>query len=154
MEDNFLSPSTQRNNQRIARYKRILRMELEASGRSQKSIAAGMDLDQGHLSRVLSPTHQDCLSVQHLEGWDREVGHGLIDYILEQRETLSTGHGASAAVLTQLMARQHGKAISDLIPTLMDGVITAEEAKFLQPTLHRYLHTVTELVRQVDGVVA
>lgn len=150
MGTNFPPRAGQRHKERLERYARRMSDEIRALDRSHKSIAIDLELDEGQLSRILSA--REALGVHHLETWDREIGHRLLDYILAQREETTSASMSHVSALLSQTARQHGVAIGDLLAALEDGVLTQSEARDLVPSMLRYELTVRSLVERVQEV--
>lgn len=135
----------------LERYARRMAEQVHATGRSQKSIAIDLRMDEGQLCDTLAGRR--ALGVHDLTAWDREVGPGLLDYILAQRDT--SAEPVQAAGMNGLFAsleRQHGVAASDLIQALEDGRLTSDEARLVLPDVLRFQSTLAELVRGLQEV--
>lgn len=142
----------QYHRQALERYARRMRDEVQSLGRSQKHIAIDLKMDEGQLSRVLNA--KEDLGIHWLERWDREIGHGLLDYILAQREDGGSAPASALATMLSLLVKQHGSSVSGLLASLEDGVLTQQEAAAAMPDLLRLEHTVHDLVRRVEQVAA
>lgn len=144
--------ASQYHRQSLERYARRMRDEVQSLGRSQKSVAIDLDMDPGQLSETLAG-HRS-LGVHWLERWDREIGHGLLDYILAQREDGASIPGGALSTMLALLVKQHGASVSSLLAALEDGILTQQEAAAAMPDLLRLEHTLHELVRRVEQVAA
>ena len=136
----------------LERYARRMRDEVQALGRSQKSVSIDLDMDPGQLSETLAG-HRS-LGVHWLERWDREIGHGLLDYILAQREDGAAIPAGALGSMLALLVKQHGASVSSLLTALDDGILTQQEAAAAMPDLLRLEHTLHDLVRRVEQVAA
>lgn len=150
--NNSLNPTPgQFHGERFGRYARRMRDEIRSLDRSQKQIAMDLQMDQGQLSKILSGEKQ--LGVHHLEVWDREIGHGLLDYILAQREE-GHGHGEPLTIsaMLALRSRQHGACMGEILAALDDNTLSAQEARDLLPGLLKEQHLLAEMVRLIEQV--
>lgn len=152
MNHSLQPTGSQYHRQALERYARRMRDEVQSLGRSQKHIAIDLKMDEGQLSRVLNAKAD--LGIQWLEQWDREIGHGLLDYILAQREDGGSAPAGALATMLSILVKQHGASVSGLLSALEDGVLTQQEAAASMPDLLRLEHTVHELVRRVEQVAA
>lgn len=152
MNHNLQPTGSQYHRQSLERYARRMRDEVQSLGRSQKSVAIDLSMDPGQLSETLAG-HRS-LGVHWLERWDREIGHGLLDYVLAQREDGPSIPGSALGTMLALLVKQHGASVAGLLVALEDGVLTQAEAAAAMPDLLRLEHTIHELVRRIEQVAA
>lgn len=151
MKDSLQVTGGQRHGERFARYARRMRDEIKAIDRSQKQIAADLQMDQGHLSRILNA--QESLGVHHLEVWDREIGPGLLDYVLAQREEVHVSEDPeSIAAMLSLLARQQGASFSEILSALDDKVLEPNEARAILGGWIKVQHVVNAIVSHIERV--
>lgn len=139
------------------KFKRRLRMELDASGTSEKAVALEARIDFGQFSRMLDATYTDALHAHHIPAFVRECGPGLMRWLAVQcggtyqHDILPVRSDDSPLVLIGLLAHQSGHSIQHLIQDLQDGQWSPEERLAALPGL-RKLHTVIEtLIQDAEG---
>ena len=154
MNSNIHLTDGQYHGERFARYVRRMRDEIRSMDRSQKQIAMDLQMDQGQLSRILGG--EKSLGIHHLEVWDREIGHGLLDYILAQREDnpARPTEARSLSTMLALRSRQHGASMAEILAALDDHHLSRQEARDALPGLLREQHLLNETVRILEQVAA
>ena len=136
--------------------KRAMRLALENGSIAQKAVAIDLEIDEGTLSRYLSPEHPHALPLDLLPAWVDSVGDAGLLRVLAARcgyeiHTSSVKPISPEAIqqLTVLLARLSGVATGNLVQALEDGVVSNDERKACAPGLLKLQSIVNALVDRV-----
>ena len=153
------TPGHRQHNGHTLALKKAMRLALENGDIAQKAVAIDLEMDEGTLSRYLSPDHPHALPVDKVPGWTTATGDAGLLRALTARcgyEIHTSSHQPiSPEALQQLavlLARQSGSSTAQLIQALVDGKIDDAEAAAIGPDLLRLQATVNALVDRIGGV--
>ena len=139
------------------KFKRRIRMELDATGVPCKAVSIEAGLDPGFFSRAIRDEHDEAIHAHSLPAITRELGPGLMTWLAGQcggtyQHGAEIGHiEAQPTVLIGLLAHESGDLIQQLIQDLADADWSPKERAARIPSL-RKLHSIVEsLLADAEG---
>ena len=115
------------------KFKRRLRMEMDATGTSEKAVAMEARIDPGQFSRMLDATYTEALHAHHIPAVVRECGPGFMEWVAIQcggtyiHDSASTHVEAPPGMLTGMLAHEVGDVVQQVFQDLLDGSWSKEE---------------------------
>lgn len=138
--------------------KKAMRLALENGSIAQKAVAIDLGVDEGCLSRYLSPEHPHALPIDLVPGWCESVGDAGVLRALAARcgyeIRVNSERGIcpqTVQTLTVLLARHSGTSTGNLVQAIADGELSIEEARVCAPDLLRLQSIVNALVDVVSA---